>query len=55
MMKKAEIRVHSIVFLQNYSGLSGVVKVTSDICAIVLGIHLLLNRYSFLSADDSHE
>jgi len=49
--------VHSIAFLQNYSGILGVAKVMSDISAIVLAICLLLNWYSclLLITDDSHE
>ena len=46
--ERPSIRVHSIDFLQNYFGILWVVKVILDIYVIVLAIHLLLNRYSFL-------
>ena len=43
--KKRRIKPHFIVFLQNCSGISRVVKVTSDIYAIVLVIRSSSNRY----------
>ena len=55
--ERPRIKLHSIVFLQSYSGILGVVKVMSDIYAIVLAILLLLNRYfiPISVADNSHE